>query len=447
MNVSPSIFKTYDIRGIVGDNLSADIMRAIGRAYVTYLHPKRVVVGRDVRVSGPELQAALVDGIRSMGVDVVDIGVVTSDALYFAVGKYGYDGGAIVTASHNPPEWNGVKFTREQAIPLFGDQGIKQIGEMVANDNQDAIASAAGTLTTFDIQPSYVEQVLSFGTFTRARKLRVVVDPGNGTVSRFLHDVMSRLPCTWSAINTEPDGTFPGRNPNPLAPGALDGLQAAVLAAKADVGVAFDADADRMFFTDERGNRILGDVLLTLLAKQFLKKNPGAAIVYNLICSHMVPEEIAKAGGRPIRSAVGHAYLKPAMREHDAPFGGEISGHFFFRDHYYADSGLAAMVAGLEFLSGQDQPLSALVKAIDVYAHDAEVNSKVDDVKATLEKIKAVHQAAIRDEIDGLTVEYPSWWFNVRPSNTEPLLRLTVEAKTRSEMMTRREELLKLIRG
>jgi phosphomannomutase len=447
MHVDRSIFKTYDIRGIVGQNLNADIVRAIGRAYVTYLRPKKIVVGRDVRVSGEELQTALISGIRSMGVEVVDIGVVTSDALYFAVGKYGFDGGAMVTASHNPPEWNGIKLTREQAIPLFGDQGIQQIGEMVANDWVDPPAPAEGLLSTFDIQPSYIEHVRSFGQFTNPRKLKVVVDPGNGTVTRFLDDIMSRLPFEWSAINTTPDGTFPGRNPNPLAAGALDGLKAAVLAAKADVGVAFDADADRMFFTDEQGNRIFGDVLLTLLAKQFLKTNPGAAIVYNLICSHMVPEEITKSGGVPIRSAVGHAHMKPAMREHNAPFGGEISGHFFFRDFYYADSGLAAMVAGLDFLSSQEKPLSELVKAIDVYAHDAEVNSKVDDVQATLARIKAVHTNNIRDEIDGLTVEYPTWWFNARPSNTEPLLRLTVEAKTQAEMIQHREELLKLIRG
>ncbi|MEK7537685.1 MAG: phosphomannomutase/phosphoglucomutase, partial [Patescibacteria group bacterium] len=345
-----------------------------------------------------------------------------------------------------PPQWNGVKFTREQAIPLFGDQGIKQIGDIVAADGFAKQAARPDTLTNFDIQPAYVEQVLSFGTFMSARKLKVVIDPGNGTVSRFLPDVMARLPFAWSAINMEPDGTFPGRNPNPLAPGALDGLKSAVLAAKADVGVAFDADADRMFFTDEHGQRVLGDAMTALLAKHFLKLYPGSAIVYNLICSHMVPEEITKAGGQPIRSAVGHAYMKPAMRQHDAPFGGEISGHFFFRDHYYADSGLDAMVAGLDFLSGQDKPLSELVRAIDIYAHDAEVNSKVDDISGTIAKIKAVYATGAPDETDGLTVEYPTWWFNVRPSNTEPLLRLTVEAKTKEEMVARREELLKLIR-
>ncbi len=447
MNVDPSIFKTYDIRGIWRKNLNAEIGKNIGKAYATFLKPKRVVCGRDVRISGPELQTALIEGIRSLGVEVVDIGVVTSDALYFAVGKYGFDGGAMVTASHNPPEWNGVKFTRDRAIPLFGDQGIKQIGELVANDGYDKEAAVLGAFSQFDIQPSYIKQVLSFSKSTNVRKLKVVVDPGHGTVSRFLPDVMARLPFKWSAINVEPDGNFPGRNPNPLAPGALDGLKAAVLAARADVGVAFDADADRMFFTDEQGQRISGDVLLALLAKQFLKLYPGSAIVYNLICSHMVPEEIIKAGGRPIRSAVGHAYMKPAMRENNAPFGGEISGHFFFRDHYFADSGLDAMVAGLDFLSGQDKPLSQLVKDIDIYAHDAEVNSKVDDVKATLARIKAVYGDHLRDEIDGLTVEYPSWWFNLRPSNTEPLLRLTVEAKTKEEMVTRREEILKLIRA
>lgn len=445
MQVDPTIFKTYDIRGIWGNNLNPELAELIGKAYATFLQPKRVVVGRDVRVSGPEFQAAVIRGIQSMGVEVTDIGVVTSDALYFAVGKYGFDGGAMVTASHNPPEWNGIKFTRDRAIPIVGKENTT-LGELVVSEAFRPVKPEMGKLVPFDITADYLDQVLSFHPAKTGRPLRVVVDPGNGTVTRFLHDVMSRLPYEWSAINTDPDGTFPGRSPNPLAPGALDGLKAAVLAAKADVGVAFDADADRMFFTDERGERIFGDVLLTLLAKQFLKLQPGSAIVYNLICSHMVPEEITKSGGRPIRSAVGHAYMKPAMREHDAPFGGEISGHFFFRDHYYADSGLDAMVVGLAYLSTQDRPLSELVQEIDVYAHDAEVNSKVVDAKVTVAKIKALHLDHVRDEIDGLTVEYPTWWFNVRPSNTEPLLRLTVEAKTRDEMVERREELLKLIR-
>lgn len=445
MQVDPTIFKTYDIRGIFGKNLNSGIAMAIGQAFVTYLQPKKVVVGRDVRFSGPELQAALVEGIRSLGVEVVDIGVVTSDALYFAVGKYGYDGGAMVTASHNPPEWNGIKFTRDQAIPIVGKENTA-IGELVVSEKFERVALGQGLVKTFDIAPDYVRQVLSFHQAKPGRKLKVVIDPGNGTVSRFLEAVMAGLPHQWSAINAQPDGTFPGRSPNPLAPGALDGLRKAVLEAQADVGVAFDADADRMFFTDEQGNRIFGDVLLTLLAKQFLKRQPGSAIVYNLICSHIVPEEIAKAGGRPIRSAVGHAHMKPAMRTNDAPFGGEISGHFFFRDHYFADSGLDAMVVGLDFVSSQERRLSELVKEIDIYVHDAEVNSTVKDIPGALAKLKSKFADGHQDEVDGLTVEYPTWWFNARPSNTEPLLRLTVEAKTQEEMNQHRVELLKLIR-
>lgn len=447
MTVNPAIFKTYDIRGVWGTDLTPAIGESIGRAYVTYLKPKRVVCGRDVRVSGPEWQSAIINGIRSMGVDVVDIGVVTSDALYFAVGKHGFDGGAMVTASHNPAQWNGVKFTRDQAIPLYGDQGMKQIGQIVQDDAGVLPGVSIGSYSEYDIAAEYKTQVLSFANLNPQRRLKVVIDPGNGTAIRFIPDVMAKLPVDWQGINMEPDGTFPGRNPNPLGEGALDGLRDAVVKNGADLGVAFDADADRMFFTDEQGNRIFGDVLIALLAKDFLTREPGAAIVYNLICSHMVPEEIVKSGGKPIRSAVGHAHMKPAMRANDAVFGGEISGHFFFRDHYYADSGMIAMVVGLNYLSRQTEPLSALVKKIDIYAHTAEVNTKVDDIPGTIARIKSAYADGKQDEVDGLTVEYPDWWFNVRPSNTEPLLRLSVEAKTMPGMERYRDDIIKIIQG
>lgn len=445
MDVNPSIFKTYDIRGIWGETLNVEIAEAIGKAYATFLKPKRVVCGRDVRVSGPELQAAVIKGIRLMGVNVVDIGVVTSDALYFAVAKYGFDGGAMVTASHNPPQWNGIKMTRDLAKPIVGAEN-QTIKDIVIAESFVPVAPSEGTYEVFDIAPDYLTQIHSFESGQPGRRLKVVIDPGNGTVTRFLEAVMAKLPYDWSAINNVPDGTFPGRNPNPLAPGALDGLGEAVRTATADVGVAFDADADRMFLTDEQGNRIFGDVLLVLLAKQFLKKYPGSPITYNLICSHMVPEEITRAGGRPIRTQVGHADIKRTMRAENAPFGGEISGHFYYRDHFFVDSGLVSMVVALDFLRQQGKPLSQLVKDIDIYAHDAEVNSTVADIPATMSKIKSVYGAAIRDEIDGITVEYPHWWFNVRPSNTEPLLRLSVEAKTRPELEKHKEELLVLIR-
>ncbi len=446
MNVNRSIFKTYDIRGVWGETLNVEIAEAIGKAYATFLRPSRVVCGRDVRTSGPDFQAAVIRGMRSMGVDVVDIDVVTSDALYFAVGKYGFDGGAMVTASHNPPQWNGIKFTRDQAIPIVGQEN-QTIGDLVVSEQFTPVKDTEGSLTTQDITMDYVAQVTSFHQVREQRKLKIVIDPGNGTVIPFLDKIMAVLGHDWVGINMEPDGNFPGRNPNPIADGALDGLKAAVLAEHADVGVAFDADADRMFFMDEQGNRIFGDVLTALLAKVVLQKEPGAPIVYNLICSHMVPEEITKAGGKPIRSAVGHAHMKPAMRQNNAPFGGEISGHFFFRDHYFADSGLIAMVVGLDYLAGQDQTLSALAAAVDVYAHDAEVNSTVEDIPGTLAKIKAAYPDGKMDEVDGITIEYPTWWFNARPSNTEPLLRLTVEAQTPAEMDQRRAELLAIIRS
>lgn len=446
MQVDRSIFKTYDIRGIWGQDVNEEIAEAIGKAFATYLKPKKVVCGRDVRNSGPQFQAAVVRGLRRMGVDVVDIGLVTSDALYFAVGKYGFDGGAMVTASHNPPEWNGIKLTRDRAVPIVGSENT-EIGAIVADDAYRPVAPSAGSYSNMDIAPDYIAQVLSFHNSGGGRKLRVVIDPGNGTAIRFLSAIMEQLPYEWSGINMQPDGSFPGRNPNPIAEGALYGLKQKILERRADVGVAFDADADRMFFMDEQGHRVLGDVLTALLAKEFLKKQPGAPIVYNLICSHMVPEEITKAGGKPIRSAVGHAHMKPAMRQHEAPFGGEISGHYFFRDHFYADAGLVAMVVGLEYLSHQRKPLSALVRQIDRYAHDAEVNSKVEDIPGRLAALKQRFKDGKLDETDGITIEYPTWWFNARPSNTEPLLRLSVEAKTQAEMEKRREELLRLIRG
>lgn len=445
MNVNPAIFKTYDIRGVWGQDLTVEIAEAIGKAYATFLQPKKVVCGRDVRNSGPEFQAAVMRGMQAMGVEVTDIGVVTSDALYFAVAKYGFDGGAMVTASHNPPEWNGIKFTRDQAKPVIGEEN-KTIGQLVQSEKFVPVSNLTGKLTTLDVTADYVKQVLSFHQ-TGGRKLKVVIDPGNGTSAQFLDSIMDGVAHDWVGLNLELDGNFPGRGPNPLGPGALEKLGQVVVEQKADLGVAFDADSDRMFFVDELGRRVFGDVLTALLAKGFLLKEPGAPIVYNLICSHMVPEEILKSGGTPIRSAVGHAHMKPAMRQNNAPFGGEISGHFFFRDHFFVDSGLVAMVVGLDFLAKQTKPLSQLVNEIDVYAHDAEINSKVADVPAVLAAIKSRYVDGKLDEVDGVTIEYPTWWFNARPSNTEPLLRLTVEAKTQEELSAKRAELLKIIQG
>jgi phosphomannomutase len=444
MKVEVGLFKAYDIRGIAGQSLTGDLAEAIGRAFVAYLKPRRVAVGRDVRVSGPELSAALVRGITASGCDVVDIGVCTSDALYFAVAHFGFDGGAMVTASHNPPEWNGFKFARANAAPLHSNEGIEQIRDLVAAGGF-VDASKPGTVTVRDVHAEYLAKVLSFGTLAQKRRLTVVVDPGNATAGAFLPALMKRLPFEMSGIHMELDGTFPGRNPNPLIAGAIDPLARTVRKRKADVGVAFDADADRMFLVDERGELVRGDMLLAILAKPFLAREPGAAIVYNLICSHATPEAIAAAGGRPIRSRVGHAYIKPAMRREDAILGGEVSAHFFFRDFWFADSGLSAMVAALNYLASQEQPLSSLVAGIAKYARGDEINTRVEDIPGTIERIAARFADGKQNREDGLTVEYPDWWFNVRPSNTEPLLRLTVEAANTAELKRRQGEVLAFI--
>lgn len=446
MPVDPSLFKAYDIRGIAGKNLTPELAEAIGRAFVLYLKPRRVAVGRDVRVSGPALTAALIRGITAAGCDVMDIGIVTADALYFAVAHYGLDGGVICTASHNPPEWNGFKFTRERAVPLHSNEGIEQIRDLVTAGDLPT-AKKLGTVRTRDIHHDYVQKVLSFVLAVPKRKLSVVVDPGNATAAVFLPKVFKSLPFEMFGIHMELDGNFPGRNPNPLIAGAIEPLARAVRERTADVGVAFDADADRMFLVDERGTLVRGDMLLALLAKPFLAREPGATVVYNLICSHATPEAIAADGGRPVRSRVGHAYIKPAMKRENAVLGGEVSAHFFFRDFWYADSGLSAMVASLTFLASQERPLSALVAEVQRYARGDEINTKVTDIPGTIARIKAKFADGKHDEEDGLTVEYPEWWFNVRPSNTEPLLRLTVEAANPTELQRREAEVLVLIRG
>lgn len=445
MTVDPTLFKAYDIRGIAGKNLTVELAETIGRAFVAYLQPKRVAVGRDVRTSGPELAAALIRGIMAAGCDVVDIGVCTSDALYFTVAHYGFDGGCIVTASHNPPEWNGFKFARAGAAPLHSNEGIEQIRYLVRTGNLPD-APTAGTLTLKDIAEAYLEKVLSFGFLPPKRRLTVVVDPGNATAGAFLPKLFSRLPYEISGIHMELDGTFPGRNPNPLIAGATEPLARAVRERGADVGVAFDADADRMFLVDERGELVRGDMLLAILAKPFLAREPGAAVVYNLICSHAVPEAIVAGGGRPVRSRVGHAYIKPAMRRENAVLGGEVSAHFFFRDFWFADSGLSAMVAALSYLASQDRPLSALVAGVQKYARGDEINTRVEDIPGTIARIKEKFSDGKQDTEDGLTVEFPEWWFNVRPSNTEPLLRLTVEAANETELKRREDEVLALIK-
>jgi len=344
-----ALFKAYDVRGVVPDELTPEVTHAIGRALVAYLKPDEVAVGRDMRVSGPALTAALVDGIRDGGADVSDLGLVSTDALYFAVGKYGYPAGVMVTASHNPPEYNGLKICREEAQALSLETGLGEIRDLVVSGNlpTGSVDRQRGSLQHRDLLDAYAAHVLGLVDVAAIKPLKIAVDAGNGMAGLTVPRVFAHLPCEVVPLYFELDGAFPNHPANPIEPENVRDLQRTVVARGCDLGVAFDGDADRMFLIDEQGRFVGGDMVTAMVAVKMLERSPGAAVVYNLICSRSVPETIARHGGRPIRSRVGHSYIKATMREEDAVFGGEHSGHFYFRDHWYADSGMLALLSVL----------------------------------------------------------------------------------------------------
>jgi phosphomannomutase len=445
-----SIFKAYDIRGRYPDALNEDVARKIGRAYVSFLglSGSRVVVGRDMRLSGEPLEDAFVRGVTEAGADVLNIGLVSTDALYFAVGHLEEPGGAMITASHNPKDYNGLKLCREDAIALSGDEGISQIRDLITSDRLPESGEHAGSVEEGDITEDYAEHCLNFIDTEGLRPLKIVVDAGNGMAGKMLPPIFEKLPFEYVPMYFELDGSFPNHPPNPIEPQNMEDLQKRVVAEGADFGVAFDGDADRCFVVTEKGGTISGDILATLVAKNVLEKEPGAAIVYSAVCSKALPELVRREGGRPIRTKAGHSIIKPQMRKHDAAFGGEHSGHFYFRDNYFADSGIIAMLTVAELVGRQEDPLSELLVPIDPYLRSGEINSEVEDQDEVLKRVEehyADRDDPEIDHLDGLTVDYGDWWFNLRPSNTEPLLRLNVEASGRETMEKKRDELLELI--
>lgn len=446
MKVNPVIFKAYDIRGVYPRELNDEVAYLVGKAFVQYLKPKDVAIGRDMRLSSETLFGNLARGITETGVDVIDIGLCTSDALYFAVGKFGYDSGIMITASHNPPEYNGMKMCRKEAVPLSGKEGIEQIKEII-NKGDLTISREKGTVRTQDIQADYIKHLLSFVEPQRINPFKIVIDAGNGIAGKVLPELFSHLPCKITPMFFELDGSFPNHLPNPIIPENIASLKDRILEEKADLGAAFDGDADRMFLVDEKASSLGGDIVTALVAKNLLKKEKGATILYNVPCSRTVPEIIRQNGGKSIRTPVGHALIKPLMRKYNAVFGGEHSGHFYFRKNYYADSGLIALLVCLELLSEENKPLSQLVSSIDPYFRTGEINSRVEDIPRKLKMIQSHYKDAKIDHLDGLTVEFPDWWFNLRPSNTEPLLRLNLEADTRELLEQRKSEILNLIRS
>jgi len=431
MNFDPAIFKAYDVRGTYPNQINKDVACQFGRAFAAFLRPPATVVGRDMRLSSPELFEGLIQGLVDSGVNVIDIGLCSTDALYFAVGKWGVPAGVMITASHNPKEYNGFKTCRAEAVPLSATEGLNLIRDIMQRGKFEPIRMK-GKIVQREVLPEFVGHVLSFIDPKKIKPFKIAIDAGNGMAGKLISELFKYLPCQLIPLYFELDGSFPNHPASPIEPENTEELRRIVQEQKLDLGVAFDGDADRMFLVDESGKLLGGDVVTGLVAKKLLQKSPGSAVVYNLICSRLVPETIKQSGGKPIRSRVGHAYMKPLMKAQNAIFGGEHSGHFYFRDNWFADSGVIALVICLELLSEAGKPLSLLSKEIDPYFRSGEINFKVADQKAIIEKIAQTFVDGKADWEDGLTVEYPDWWFNLRPSNTEPLLRLNVEANSHS---------------
>jgi phosphomannomutase len=439
------VFKAYDVRGVVPAELDAALVRRIGSAFVDWSGATEILVGRDSRLSSPELAEALTDGAASHGADVIDLGLASTDLLYFASGSLDRPG-VMITASHNPKEYNGLKFCLAGARPVGEDSGLAEIRAIVER-GVDAAGDGRGAVRRRDVLDAYVEHVLSFTDVGRMRPLTVVVDTANGMGGLVVPAVAARLPINLHHLYAELDGTFPNHPADPIDPENQRDLKREVMARGADLGMAFDGDADRVFLVDERAEDVSGSLLTALVAAAMLDRHPGEKVVHNLICSWTVPEVIREHGGIPIRTRVGHSFIKQVMAETGAILGGEHSGHYYFRDNFNADSGLIAAVIALGELSASGGPLSELLAPYRRYVASGEINSRVDDPSAKVEEVAAALRDGRQDRLDGLTVEFDDWWCNVRPSNTEPLLRLNVEATTPELLAEETEELLALIRG
>ena len=446
-----SIVKAYDIRGLVDEQFDDDIAHRIGGAFARLVRGEAgaVVIGHDMRASSPRLVGAFADGVTAQGVDVVHIGLASTDLLYFASGRLNLPG-AMFTASHNPAAYNGIKLCRAGATPVGADNGLADIRAMAERDAPPH-DGAPGATTTRDLLDDYAAYLRGLVDLSAIRPLRVVVDAGNGMGGHTVPSVLAGLPLTVEALYFELDGTFPNHEANPLDPANLVDLQRAVVADGADLGIAFDGDADRCFVVDERGEPVSPSAITALIAVRELARVPGSAIIHNCITSHAVPQIVAEHGGTPVRTRVGHSYIKAEMARTDAIFGGEHSAHYYFRDFWRADTGMLAALHVLAALGEQDRPLSALMAEYSRYAASGEINSTVDDQAERLASVRkeyAGRDGVTTDELDGLTVELGDGsWFNLRPSNTEPLLRLNVEASDADAVAELRDEVLALVRG
>ena len=448
--IDETVFKAYDVRGLYPSQINEDLAHHIGRAFVAFLDAKTIAVSRDMRVSSPTLSAAFIDGARTQGADVVDFGMLATDMLYYAVARDHFDGGAQITASHNPKEYNGVKLVRQQAVPLSGDAGISDIREMILADRIPT-STTHGSLREERLLGDYLEHILSFVDLGALRPFRLVLDAGSGMGGLVAPALFERLPFQTTTLCFDIDGTFPQHEANPLIEENRRDLVEQVRKDNADAGIAWDGDADRCFFVDGDGEFISGDFITALLAEAFLRKEAGANIIYDVRASHAVKDTVTAFGGSPLMNRVGHAFFKRRMREENAAFGGEVTGHYYFRNNFFADNGFIPALLVLELMSIKNMTLKQLLAPLrQKYFISGEINTEMPDmtaVKSTIERIKKAYKDGRTYEMDGVSVEYSTWHFNVRPSNTEPLIRLNLESNSQNSMEARRDEVLALIRA
>jgi phosphomannomutase len=448
--MKPAIFKAYDIRGLVPQELDARGALAIGRAFARHVESGPVVVGYDMRASAAELQSAFLAGLRGEGREVIDIGRVSTPQLYFATAMSRAGGGAMITASHNPGGYNGFKLCGRNAVPIGIESGLASIRDVALSLEAEPAPPTRAGVTPRDVKAAYYDMLLEL--FPARPRLRAVIDAGNGIAGEALLGLLERLPLETKRLYFEPDGSFPNHEADPLKAENLHDLQRAVRSEGADLGIAFDGDGDRAVFVDETGEAVPADLMTALfceviLERKLLGARPGIPMLYDLRSSRIVPETMRARGAEPIRSRVGHAFMKAVMRERGACFGGELSGHYYFRfpAGYIADDGAAAMLLLFEVIAARARPLSELWRPYRRYRQSGEINRRVADVASTLARVRAKFPDGAADELDGLTISYPTWWFNLRPSNTEPLLRLNLEAPDDASLARERDRILALI--
>jgi phosphomannomutase len=451
MPITAEVFKAYDVRGLYPEEVTEDLFRQLGRALVAFLGPGRFAVTRDMRLSSPSLTAAFIEGAVAQGGHVVDYGLAGTDMMYFAVAADGLDGGAQITASHNPGRYNGCKLVRKDAFPLSGESGIREMKEMILGGILPPPEGAPGSIERGEMLDRYVGHVMTFVDENLIQPFNVVLDAGSGVAGFIAPPMFDRLPCKTTRLCFDVDGTFPHHEANPLIEDNRRDITERVIAEGADIGIAWDGDADRCFFLDGSGEFIAGDFITALLAESFLMKAPGSTIIYDVRASYAVKDIVSKYGGRALMNRVGHAFIKRRMREEDAMFGGEVTGHYYFRDNFYADNGFIPALLILELMSKKGQSLRDLLEPLrEKYFISGEINVKlgsIDQAAAKIDTLAREYSHGNVYRLDGVSVEFDDWHFNVRASNTEPLLRLNLEGLTPEIMEKRRDEVLGIIRG